>query len=379
MLSGGEYTKTVVQAHRSAEMHCPPLPAIETRQALLDAGDGARSEPLPDCPAWVATVCRHRDHFNTVSLVFGEGHSSYTFLLSHASQSPFWAAFYRLRDIAVDGAGSTGDAPSPLPREHNFYNMKIDCSEFIYESSPLIAEPPTRVVPYLCFESKALCWSEHREELFDNFVASLPEPKTSGKNKKEPKFLSIEDDCDVGRNRRRIINKTSLPAVLALAWPSASVALEDGELAAVFAAAVSALGEHDVSDEKADFLVEPYSGHCSGHAVSKIDCYRGKAHGELEKNWVEENISKGHRSITCALSKYDYEFAHALCSVWAAMMSQWFKQWMNKTAGTSLVYDHIDVRTLVPEGVLEKIGGHPKGENFSDRLAELQGIIPFPE
>ena len=91
---------------------------------MMEVYDRTADEELPDLPAWVPLVCRHRAHFANVALLFGEPPLAPAFVVGHASQGPFWLSAYKVRLCGSSGSASSTDTNPPvMPRSHHFYNI----------------------------------------------------------------------------------------------------------------------------------------------------------------------------------------------------------------------------------------------------------------
>ena len=98
MFRSSDCTRAMVQQARARALHGPPMPSLELRSALAEADDGSWEETQPNCLAWVAQMCRQRDEFSKVALIFGDSMDAppFAFALGHASKQPFWAALFCL-------------------------------------------------------------------------------------------------------------------------------------------------------------------------------------------------------------------------------------------------------------------------------------------
>ena len=167
MFTSQAYTRNVVLAEREAELYSPEPPPKRVRVAMKNIDDSAGEEKPVDCPDWICMACRHRAAFRDVCLTFGPPGDGVMFCMVFASQSPFWAAFMRLRPLDPSGAAAS-DAPMPvLPRETHGHIMSVDTSKFFFEDDDSFRDPPDAAVPCLTFERRGLAWSDKASVLFE--------------------------------------------------------------------------------------------------------------------------------------------------------------------------------------------------------------------
>ena len=133
-------------------------------------------------------MCRQRDEFSKVALIFGDSMDApaFAFALGHASKQPFWAALFCLQPTGAAGAAAGSSDVVVAPRRCVRYE------DFFFEDSPWFAEPPTMVVPSLRFEGNAVAWSDVEASPYKVFVEGLPAPpklptrKASKKHEVDP-------------------------------------------------------------------------------------------------------------------------------------------------------------------------------------------------
>ena len=276
----------LAESARAKELHCPQVPVEVERKRMLEAYDNSGEECLLAVPAWISTVCRHREHFANVALVFGEPPLAPMFVLGHASQNPFWVSMLQLRPCRSGSASSTDTDIVVQPRAAHFYSMKVDHSRFYFEDEEHFALPPAQIIPFLTFETKNLAWSDCPAVPYREFVANLPVPAPRAqKPKKDP--LALDDEVKERlQPHRRIIGKSSVASVpAAVADPDASARVEDVE----FKDLVQAMADEDLvpdpgdEHDEADFIVRPYRGHNSGRKQSTLDSFRAEARGLQER------------------------------------------------------------------------------------------------
>ena len=346
---------------------------------MLEAYDNSGEECLLALPAWISTVCRHREHFANVALVFGEPPLAPMFVLGHASQNPFWVSMLQLRPCRSGSASSTDTDIVVQPRAAHFYSMKVDHSRFYFEDEEHFALPPAQIIPFLTFETKNLAWSDCPAVPYREFVANLPVPAPRAqKPKKDP--LALDDEVKERlQPHRRIIGKSSVASVpAAVPDPDASARVEVVE----FKDLVQAMADEDlVSDpgdehDEADFIVRPYRGHNSGRKQSTLDSFRAEARGLQESQWVAQHFPQGSRTFTLSARTHELEDAVALCGAWTSMMKQWFSEWRSTAAGGTAEYTCIDAADLLSTVLVAKLGLLPESHATVERFTFLRRLRP---
>ena len=258
-----------------------------------------------------------------------------------------------------------------------FHNLKVNFHQFFYEDFHLFENAPAAVIRFLVFERKALVWSEASVVSYTDFVDGLPPPQVRSSHKRNKDCLDVDDAMETGHiQHRRIFGKQSVVGPLAPSADAFRPGLDGVELDDIYKAAEEApIFFVDFRSDVADFVVVPYSGHCSGLGLSVIDSYQARPHGELETTWVEHNFPRGMRSMTCSIKKYTMPLAVALCNLWSAMMAHWYVQWLEEDCRDDVEYDRLDAKKLVPVHFLETIQalpvGHPAVERFNRISASL--------
>ena len=102
---------------------------------MAEADDGSWEESQPNCLAWVAQMCRQRDEFSKVALIFGDSMDAppFAFALGHASKQPFWAALFCLQPTVAAGAAAGSSDVVVAPRQAHLHNWRVGYEDFFFE------------------------------------------------------------------------------------------------------------------------------------------------------------------------------------------------------------------------------------------------------
>ena len=385
MFRSSDCTRAVVQQARARELHGPPMPSLELRSALAEADDSSWEVTQPNCLAWVAQMCRQRDEFSKVALIFGDSMDAppFAFALGHASKQPFWAALFCLQPTGAAGAAAGSSDVVVAPRQAHLHNWRVGYEDFFFEDSSWFAEPPTMVVPSLRFESKAVAWSDVEASPYKVFVEGLPAPpklptrKASKKHEIDPTLTAKHPWV------HRIVAKHSGSsggghAGLLLIEEKE---LDEEELKAVYDAVAEAKFEiaagHGEGGEEAAFAVEPTNNSHRGHGSRlAIDSYRGRPSPGLPSDWVNEFLPKGHRSATFSIKKYGASFAVGLCEIWVRLMQSWYDQWLASGDADDFKFAPADVQGCTAPNLQADIDALPATHTVRVRLASFRSMLP---
>ena len=215
-------------------------------------------------PPWVARVCKHRQHFQNVMLIFGADSSADAFILGYGSQNPYWAVFTRAYLVDENNVPLFDDSLGmSSARSSHLFVWALEHKDYFFEDHNLLQGPPSNVVPDVRFESYCMCWSDSAAMPFDAFVAAMPEVKPST-SKAKTSALEFDDTLAAKHPWTRRVMKKSSEAKLRKDFEVVSDtegAMEAAEVAEVMAAVDDAhleLAAADLAD--GDFVVEPRGG-----------------------------------------------------------------------------------------------------------------------
>lgn len=384
LMHEGGFTEEYVHAERQKELHSPAIPPEEVRRRMLDLDDGAAEESLRECPSWIAGVCKNRDVFMDVLLVFGELPGGRTVVLGHGSQNPYWAVFTPLHLVSQCGLIVAAGGGGGRCRSRHKFELCVEQAAFLYEDDPLLRDPPTLVLPCLRFESGGCAWSDASPAGYEAFVEALPvaNARRPGATKKKDRSLGI-DATLVAKHPwiRRIVGKRSEHQLMHdyRVVDSAAGESEVQDLALVHQAvddARLALAADAGLDQ--GFLVEPrggaYTKKVSGMA---IDSYRGRPQAGLPTDWVQAAWPHGARSVTCSVERYGAKFSIALCRVWCLRMQAWFDEWVEQDGQSQACnYSDLDLEALAPQELLADLRTLPESHPVQQRLRQICKMKP---
>ena len=373
MMSEKNFSRQTIAQECEKQLHSPPIPTYETRCKMLDCDDDMPAEDHITCPAWIAQVCKHRELFADVALVYGALPDAPAFVLGYGSKSPFWAVFTKLLLVSDDDADKFETVCEfPWTRVGHAFIGSVDCSEWFYEDHELLEDAPPFVIPKLHFESKYYVWSDEAQQTYADFVEGLPAPVVAAK-----KARASEVDETLAEKHpwiRRVLAKTS-EEQLARRAEVLDVAADEAE-AADIAGVAEVLAEARMEladfgdDPHPDFVLEPRGGAFTKkvHGMA-IDSYRGRAQAGLPTEWMQMHWRHGARSVTCSIEKFGARMCIAFCRLWCLMMQTWFDQFIDSVVGSAIIYSVIDVPSLLSPEIrldVEALGEeHPTKVRFA--------------
>ena len=225
MLHGEGYKGNNVERRFQQHLWSPDVPLTATRQAMSIADDGRYEEAERVCPPWVAVVCCHRTKFSEVALLFDDV-ASPAYILTAASQKPFWACFVKMCPVRASAPSSSDPCvPAALPRVPHLHAWNLVYDKWLYEDAEVFRTPPRHVIAGLVFERRFVAWSEGLKQSFEEYVSALPPaPKASGAKKKR----AVEKDDTLASKHpwvRRLVGKQRPPERAPVATPPMLAAL----------------------------------------------------------------------------------------------------------------------------------------------------------
>jgi hypothetical protein len=384
MFYSNDFPTAFVEKQKTRDLLSPPPPSLTEREVLAACDDGRFEEAPPECPHWVRQLCRNRDQFAEVVLMWGSTvHDCAFFVLGHASQNPFWASFYKLQRCAAAGAASSSsDVVVVGPRVAHVDLWQVDYTKYFFEDSPDFLDPPRLVVPGLRFEGKGLAWSDAEAVEFKTFVENMPVPPLTEKRKK--KSEKVDKTLEAMHPwTRRFSGKPSgtgcgRPTEHSIGFDTE---LDGDELKAVYAAVAEAkleLGEAgDAEDDDPAFVAEPRGGAWTKKTKGvAIDSYRGRPAAGLPTEWMSDHFPRGGRSATFAISKFGAGHSVGLCRVWCAIMQSWYSAWLAAGEPVDFAFKAADLVACTPLATLAMIEALPPQHPVRQRFELFRTVLP---
>jgi len=392
MMTQDMFRQAEVKQLRKVSLYSPPIPTREDREDLQQY-DEPEPVGLGDVPEWVATVCRHRKIFATVAFIFGEPPECFTLSLGHASESPFWAAFFPLEyapppplpppaDPAEGGLALAPAGPD--------YTWDARYLETITHDDARLHAPPLYIIPTLifCGGDIGISWKAPRS--WANFCAALPPVRVKTEKRKKPCTLDEDDTVEhmhpyirkVLTEKKQREGKAKLGGAPAGGAPTRG-AKKPGEPTSEEEELDEEQRERNAEKlEEArlevkgagrgcpDFVIEPRGGdNTYAKCGLAVNSYRCRPSAGLATEFMTKFFRWGERSVTLSIiKKFTVRDAIALCEAWGCVMQAFFSTYSESDDGDGVVFDAVDVcdvcDKLFVEQVLRLPEGHPTREKF---------------